>query len=568
MDLTPRTFDAGAAVLTWLAVFGTLAAVVLALGLLVTLATRGASGAKAFGRSLWAGLKDLVLVAPGRVWAIAQLTWREALRRRALYVFALFAVLFMFAGWFLSGSENRPADQVKIYVSFVLTVISWLTLLVMLLLSCWGIPEDIRRRSLHTVVTKPVRRSEVVLGRMLGYVLIGSLLLGAMGVAGFVWIVRQSDEAAEALVARRPVFVMPDDPETGERGLQFYGRSGEPSESGLNVGNVWEYRSYIDGASKMKAVYAFDGIDGDVLRPVEFEDPETGETTPGEVLQFESDFEGFRTVKGDMSRGLLIQYTYVNPETGLTVTDPSVFSLEEFDGNVHNVPTKLRAYDEELGEEREYDLLGDLVSSGGRLNVEVRSLDPLQLLGMGRADLFVRPPDGSFAASFAASVAAIWLKMVLLVALGVTAGTFVKGPVATLLVFTLLIVGQTFQEFMADLLVGNLLDPGGSEGVDGGGPVESAYRIVTHANTSRDLAAGSLTGAIKAVDVGLLNMLWAFSQMIPDLSAFDTAGRTAAGFAVPFRDRLLPAAAVTLGFLIPCYVVGSLSLRSRELEAK
>ena len=555
MDLTPEPFDPVAGLQTWLSVVGVVAGLVLVVGLVVTLATRGPAGVAGFGKAILATLKDLVLIAPGRVLAVAQLTWREALRRRALYVFALFAVLFMFAGWFLSNSGNRPADQVKVYVSFVLTVISWLTLLVMLLLSCWGIPEDIRRRSLHTVVTKPARRSEVVLGRMLGYSLIGTVLLGVMGVFGYVWITRQAPEAA--LTARRPLF--------GD--VRFYGRDGLPAEKGLNVGNVWEYRGYIDGASRMKAVYSFEGVTDDALRDVLIEDPDTGETVPGRVLQFESDFEGFRTVKGDMSRGLLIQYTYINPETGLTVADPSVFSLEEFDGNVHNVPSTLRAYDEEAGEERDYDVLGDLVSADGRLEVEVRSLDPQQLLGLGKADLFVRPPDGSFAASYAASVAAIWLKMILLVALGVTAGTFVKGPVATLLVFTLLIVGQTFQEFMGQLLTGTL-DPQNLDGIDGGGPVEATIRILTHANTQKDLAPGLGTQIVKAVDYGLLSVLWAFSQLIPDLSAFDTAGRTAAGFSVPVRTRLLPAAAVTLAFLIPCYAVGTLSLRSRELEAK
>ena len=331
----------------------------------------------------------------------------------------------MFAGWFLTNAGSRPADQVKVYVSFVLTVIGWLTLLVMLLLSCWGLPEDIRRRSLHTVVTKPARRSEVVLGRMLGYSLIGTVILAVMGGVGYFWIVRQGEDVSEALVARRPVF--------GE--VQFYGRDGRPAEKGLNVGNIWEYRSYIDGASRMFAAYTFDGVTDDVLRDVRIVDPDTGEVTDGKVLQLESDFEGFRTIKGDMTRGLAIQYTYVNPDTGLVAPDPDRILLQEFDGNVHNRTIEFASRDPETGELRQYDLLRDFVTDDGELTIEVRSLDPQQLLGMGRADLFVRPPDGPFWASYAGSVAAIWLKMLLLVALGVTASTFVKGPVATALLW-------------------------------------------------------------------------------------------------------------------------------------
>ncbi|NNJ24699.1 ABC transporter permease [Alienimonas chondri] len=583
MDLTPRDFEPLSSVLTWVTVFGSLALIVLTLAFIAAVIARGTVGAKAFFGGLAAGARDLVMVSPKHIWAIAQLTWREALRRRALYVFALFAVLFMFAGWFLSNSGDRPADQVKVYVSFVLTVIGWLTLLVMLLLSCWGIPEDIRRRSLHTVVTKPARRSEVVLGRMLGYSAIGTVILSVMGLVGYVWIARQASGQGveEALVARRPVFAMDDRYETEfvdregnervldepvlvQRGLQFYDRDGQPTEKGLNVGNIWEYRGYVDGASKMYAAYTFEGVDEDVLRDVTLKDTVTGEETEGRVLQFESDFEGFRTIKGNMNRGLLIQFTYVNGE--LRVPDPSLIELQEFDGNVHNLPVEFASRDPETGELANYNLLEDLVTDEGTLTVEVRSLDPQQLLGMGKADLFIRPPDGPFELSYLGSVVALWLKMLLLVALGVTAGTFVKGPVATLLVFTLLIVGQRAHALM-DSLVTGVFDPTNLNGNDQGGPIEAAYRILTHMNTVKRMEEGLATDVIQTLDQGVLFVMWALSNVIPDFSAFDTAARTAEGFAIPTSD-LGWAALVTLGFLVPCYIIGTLSLRSRELEAK
>ncbi len=39
---------------------------------------------------------------------------------------------------------------------------------------------------MHTVVTKPVRRLEIVIGRMLGFSCIASLVLGLMSVIGFM----------------------------------------------------------------------------------------------------------------------------------------------------------------------------------------------------------------------------------------------------------------------------------------------------------------------------------------------------------------------------------------------
>ncbi|MEM9701900.1 MAG: hypothetical protein AAF907_05600, partial [Planctomycetota bacterium] len=94
MDLTPRDFEPFSALLTWAAVFGTLAGLILGLAFVFATIARGFDGAKRFVAGLGGGLRDLVLISPKHVAAIAQLTWREALRRRALYVFALFGVLF------------------------------------------------------------------------------------------------------------------------------------------------------------------------------------------------------------------------------------------------------------------------------------------------------------------------------------------------------------------------------------------------------------------------------------------------------------------------------------------
>src|SRR5437868_4976656 len=117
------------------------------------------------------------------------------------------AVLFLFAGWFLADVTADADLQVKNYVSFVLRTISWLILPVALLLSCWGLPEDIKARSLHTVVTKPVRRHEIVLGRILGFAGIGMLVLGVMSIVGYLWISRELPDSMQSqLTARVPVY--------------------------------------------------------------------------------------------------------------------------------------------------------------------------------------------------------------------------------------------------------------------------------------------------------------------------------------------------------------------------
>jgi len=562
LTFNPEPFQWLPALLVWGVIFAVFLVVTFAAGVSIGLLTGGRAGMKRAVAGLAGGVADLVRISPGRVGAIAQLTFREAIRRKALLVFVVFALLFMFAGWFLTGGQQRPNEQVRVLVAFVLTTISYLILPVSLLLACWGIPEDIRRRSLHTVVTKPVRRSEIVIGRMLGYTGINTLVLIVMSLVGYFWVERQVPESAQgALVSRVPIF--------GQ--LEYLDAEGKPSP-GKNVGDIWMHRSYIQGATREKAVYVFDDVTPDVMTRV----PETdasGKSTEGEYLRLESTFEAFRTYKGNMDRGIDFQYSFANPDDpdGTRIRDETISSIREFQTNIRDIPRKVRGSRENEAGESEYvtvDLFDDLVSKDGRLQVEVSALDGGQYLGMAPADLFVRTPDRPFASGFFKAVFGIWLMTVLVVVLGVTASTFVKGPVATILTATLVIIGSPFRGFMDKLADSYLAAIGSGGAVEGGGPIESIIRIVRHMNPTTELPQGTLTTIVEAVDKVFLGGVLVVRYLIPDFGTYGLSEYVANGFDIGWSTGLLPAIAVTVAFLIPCLLIGNYGLRFRELEVK
>lgn len=305
MDFDPIPFKFKQAFENWASLVGLLGGVALLLGLVGSLKS-GGSFAQTFAYGLTTFFKEIFAISPKRVLAITRLTLKEAWRRKALLVFVVFAVLLMFAGWFMTNSNDRADLQLNVHITFMLTTISWLLLPVVMFLSCWGIPEDIRIRSLHTVVTKPVRRVEVVLGRMLGFISMSSVILLVMGIAGYVWITRQAPESKivstddsrrQFLTCRVPVY----------GGLFFLDREGLPTNSGINVGDAWMYRSFVEGNSRARAVWVFGDVTPESLTP----------DSEGNVLHLESRFEAFRTIKGStesIQQGLEAQYTLVrNP---------------------------------------------------------------------------------------------------------------------------------------------------------------------------------------------------------------------------------------------------------------
>lgn len=546
MTLQPTSYDTVEGLLQWLIAFGGFALTFLLVALTTSFPLYGFAGpARVFG-GVARGFQDFIQSSPRRILAISILTFKESVRRKALLVFVIFAVLFMFAGWFIEPDAERPELHLRNLVVFVFRCLEWLILPVIGLLACWGIPEDIRLRSLHTVVTKPVRRNEVVMGRMLGFAAVGSLIIAIMSVVGYGWILRHATSDAP-LFCRVPVY--------GSVG--FIDRVGNPQEKGVNVGDMVEIRSFIEGRSKAAGIWRF---------PISDE---------AEEIRLESRFEAFRTWKGrDMRESLKVQYTIVNTEKDLSVPLPE-FQIREFGHNETLVNRKISFTDQQSDEpvERTVDLFDDLASpmdpekdknlvgdaSRGVLEIRVQCLDGGQYIGVSRGDFFIRMPDRSFAVGYFKSILGLWLTMVIIVMIGVTASCFVKWPVATLLNASVVVIGTFARGFLDKILSGEQI---------GGGALESFYRLITFMNEQQPLPESGFTWFIQQFDSVLVRGLLLIKYIFPDMRTFGTSEWVAKGFDVPWDGFIAPSVAISIGYIFPCILLGYYSLSLRELEAK
>ena len=78
-----------------------------------------------------------------------------------------------------------------------------------------------------------------------------------MGFVGYFWIDRQiPQDIHDRLVCKVPIYGR----------LSFLDRQGEPTKSGINVGDVWTFRSYIEGSTKATAIWDFDHISESALK--------------------------------------------------------------------------------------------------------------------------------------------------------------------------------------------------------------------------------------------------------------------------------------------------------------
>lgn len=121
--------------------------------------------------------------------AIALNTFREAVRDRILYAILIFALV-MLAGSTILVTIS-VGGEVKIIKDLGLTSISIFGTLIAIFLGIGLVSKEIERRTLYTIITKPIHRYQFILGKYLGLVLtllvnVAVMALGLLGLA-YLW---------------------------------------------------------------------------------------------------------------------------------------------------------------------------------------------------------------------------------------------------------------------------------------------------------------------------------------------------------------------------------------------
>ncbi|MBR0238917.1 MAG: ABC transporter permease [Thermoguttaceae bacterium] len=598
---------------------------------------------------------DLIHLSFKRIFAIAILSFKEALRRKILIGFAIFIVILLFAGMFL---DTRSPDPARLYINFIFWVNAALILLLALFISAFSIPNDFKYKTIYTLATKPVRAGEIILGRILGFTLMCSAMLLVMGVVSYGFVIRsvahthtltaddlryvdttkEGERALEGKTSlvkehRHEVYLPPEflknptgktvmtDVNQGHSHqvsivgqgkdrqyqlsgvknmftarvpvygkLRFRDTSGYDTEKGINVGDEWEYRSFIQGSSDAALIWQFKDI-----KPESFPDG----------LPIEMTLGVFRTHKGNIERGVMGVLAVRNPETGLMV-EVCQFESVEFNTKRILVPRKIKPlyYDKKgksssvqviscktklpngtvvydipenklnpayaqpsaSGDGLEFDLFQQpgskssvgrsLVSSDGRVEVWVSCEDPMQYFGAAAPDLYIRAYDEYFTINFIKGFFCIWLEMFLIIVYGVILSSFLSAPIAILGTLFIMVTG-VFHQYVVKLANGM---------TEGGGVLESMYRLLRQDNMITELPDNILGDFIRMSDQAINYVIGFVGYMAPDLSQFANSEYVASGFNIPWNLISIDAM-TTLAFFIPLFFIGYLCMKLREIAA-
>ena len=539
---------------------------------------------------------DLFKLRFRRIWALTKVGFLETWRNRMFWVFVLFVLPFLFpAQWFI---PIKAEDQLRTTIDWSSLSMTLLLLLPGTIIASLSIPDDVKRQTIYTIVSKPIERFELVLGRFFGFTLLVTVPLIFMTLGTWLFISTTTlDEKAveETQKARIP-----------HRG-QLYFRARSNEYKGTNVGREFDYRKYIAGSKSTseRAIWAFENI------------PAAMAGTDRDAVPCEYTFDIFRLTKGDENRGVDINIRFTTWQCDQV--PPSVrgdgtwrwadaeneqkykaeredidkrlakgeipgVSIKSLDYALPNTPgwkfvndlaEKYGFYEVASVEVYDYHPSGIPVPAGlfrkaregsppadkdgylkPRVQTYVKCISDGQMLGMASGDLYYMEGEKSFTENFFKCSFGLWCQVTVAIGVAITLSTYLAGIISFL---------ATLFIYLSAYLIDHLKDVAGGTST-GGGPFESLTRIL---GTDTPTAQLDRTAGVKTAEVGDVAFSWVFRRyvnIVPDVYAFSWTSFLKEGYNINF-EYLAMNFILVVGYLLPWGILSYYLIRNREVAA-
>ena len=396
----------------------------------------------------------LLMNLPGPVFAIARNVLAESTRMRLSAVFIILLIFMMAALPTLLDSEQPLRYRMQAFLQYGTGGAFWLIAVLTLLFSCATVAFEQRDKIIWQTMTKPVRAWEYLLGKWLGVVTLGAVLLGVCASGIFMFAEHLRGQPA---VGERAAYVAVE-----ERGVAEDRFLLETQVLAARV-QVDPDPLPLDDEQFRKNVNA---------RAETFINEVLGNMTPGPERRVR-EAELRAEIERSLGRAVQDEYRAIEPGrrefyrfSGLgsarNSTRPLFFRFKVNAGS--NPPdqtykvsfqfggTAPEVREVGLGQTQTLPILPGVIDEDGNAKLVIVNGDAGTMIANPETISF--PPDGlslsysdgTFGANFARVVGALWIKLAFLAMVGVFCSTFMSFPVACLCAFTIFFAaeGSTF----------------------------------------------------------------------------------------------------------------------------
>lgn len=137
---------------------------------------------------------------------VALAVYRESVRDRVPLTIAGFGVLLVFASYLIS--QLTAGQDLKIIKDLGLAALNLLGLLIAVFIGIGLVAKEVERRSIYTLLSKPLTREQFLIGKYLGLVMTLAVNLGAMCLAFYAVLYYQDLISSEGTRASWPAPAM------------------------------------------------------------------------------------------------------------------------------------------------------------------------------------------------------------------------------------------------------------------------------------------------------------------------------------------------------------------------
>jgi hypothetical protein len=371
------------------------------------------------------------------VWAVARNTIAQALRMKVAFVVIIMLLILLPLMSMIMTGDGTLQGKLQAFVSYGLSLTSLLLCLLTIIVSTYTLADDLDRKHIYLVITKPIARFQILCGKLLGVVLLDIFLLAVFasiiyGLTLMMPKISDPDQVQlvraqnEFFTARRALAPAIDEEQLKELALRKYEKLEKSGQLPERMSSEKIHKELL-AQERFKAKAVETAAD----KVWEFENVRVYE--PNEILFIRYKFEVATRGLDERVLGRWIIGDYRQLELGPGKWRTPLYKMDRADttNNFH-----------------EFTVPATVIAEDGYLAVAFQNpVENRTTLIMEELEVLYRAD--SFTANYCRSILLILVRLIFLAALGISVSTWLSFPVAILVSVVVFFIG-TINGFVLD----------------------------------------------------------------------------------------------------------------------
>lgn len=339
----------------------------------------------------------------------------------------LLAILLPVMGFITTG-DGTMKGRLQTFVSYGLSLTSLLLCLLTIIISTYTITNDLKQKHLYTILTKPIRRWQFILGKFFGIIILDAILL-------FIF-----SAIIYSITIYTPRFLDADPNTIAQLKNEFYTARASLTPPQVDVSKeVDEHYNRLHNTGQLPPGMSRNEILTQLTNQKKLAKRASG---PGQQLLWE--FENVKPIGTD-------QYLFIRFKYDVSVNPPDLQAYGRFDvGDIRqikfgNIETPIYRFDRKdvIRTFHEIQVPADAIAKDGYLAIRFLNvpLNDTVIIFPIEDGLEVLYKAGTFTANFIKAILLIFLRLIFLIALGIFAASFLSFPVAIMLSLVIFFIG-------------------------------------------------------------------------------------------------------------------------------